>query len=207
MAKRREAELRQQIAMMKATEKGGPDLREIPIPPNFREIVIESYDGTQDPHTHLQAFQTQMYISSGNDRLSYKLFSGTLRCVAMHWMATLPAKSIQTFSDLASSFVSQFAANKVKRLEVSNLFDIKQAREENLKSYLACFNNATIRGLRAGPFSDALALRKPASMKEIHACVEKHVQVEEDQLERRKAERALSHKDSKRPTPAKEDKR
>ncbi|RDY00393.1 hypothetical protein CR513_16431, partial [Mucuna pruriens] len=61
-----------------------------PIPQNFREVIIEPFDGSQNPHTHLQAFQTQMYISRGDDRLSYKLFPGTLRGVAMHWLATLP---------------------------------------------------------------------------------------------------------------------
>ncbi|RDX93751.1 hypothetical protein CR513_23945, partial [Mucuna pruriens] len=138
-----------------------------------------------------------MYISFGKDRLSCKLFSGTLRGVAMQWMATLPAKSIQAFSDLASSFVSQFAANKVKKLEVTDLFNIKQARGESLKSYLFYFNNATVRGLRVGPFSDAMALRRSSSMEEIRARVEKHVEVEEDQIERLEAECA-NHKDVKR---------
>ncbi|RDX82668.1 hypothetical protein CR513_36521, partial [Mucuna pruriens] len=81
-----------------------------------------------------------MYISGGNDRLSCKLFPRTLR----GWITTLPAWSIRMFNDLVGSFVSQFAANKVKRLEVADLFDIKQSREESLKSYLAHFNNATI---------------------------------------------------------------
>ncbi|RDX80197.1 hypothetical protein CR513_39279, partial [Mucuna pruriens] len=74
-----------------------------------------------------------MYISGGNDRLSYRLFPGTLRGVAMHWMATLPARSIRTFNDLAGLFLSQFAANKTKRMEVADLFDIKQSRGESLK--------------------------------------------------------------------------
>ncbi|RDX88461.1 hypothetical protein CR513_29947, partial [Mucuna pruriens] len=26
------------------------------IPPNFREIVVEPFDETQDPHAHLQAY-------------------------------------------------------------------------------------------------------------------------------------------------------
>ncbi|RDY01126.1 hypothetical protein CR513_15601, partial [Mucuna pruriens] len=73
-------------------------------------------------------------------------------------MTTLPAKSIRSFNNLADSFVSQFATNKVKQLEVTDLFDIKQAKDESLKSYLARFNNATIRaiqkGLRAGQFSN-----------------------------------------------------
>ncbi|RDX88249.1 hypothetical protein CR513_30187, partial [Mucuna pruriens] len=162
-AKKRKEELRQQIAALRAARErdqeeyeenatqpfwGQPFCREIDettIPPNFREVVVEPFDGSQDPHAYLQAFQTQMYISGGNDRLSCKLFPGTLRGVAMQWMATLPPKSIQTFKDLASSFLSQFAGNKVKRLEVADLFDIRQAEGESLKNYLARFNNATVR--------------------------------------------------------------
>ncbi|RDX95225.1 hypothetical protein CR513_22292, partial [Mucuna pruriens] len=147
MAEQREEELCQQIAMMKAKGKWEAvaiEIDETPIPPNFREIVVEPYDETQDHYAHLQAFQTQMYISGGNDRLSYKLFPRTLRGVAMQWMATLPARSIQTFNDLANSFVSQFATKKVKKLKVEDLFDIEQARGESLKSYLARFNNAAV---------------------------------------------------------------
>ncbi|RDX96320.1 hypothetical protein CR513_21037, partial [Mucuna pruriens] len=130
-----------------------------------------------------------MYVSGGNDKLSCKLFPGTLRGVAMHWMATLPARSIQMFDDLAGSFVSQFAANKVKKIEVADLFDVKQSQDETLKSYLACFNNAIVRGLRAGPFSDALTLRLFASMEEIRVRAEKHIEVEGDQAERLEVER------------------
>ncbi|RDY05218.1 hypothetical protein CR513_10969, partial [Mucuna pruriens] len=130
----------------------------------------------------------------------------------MQWMATLPPRSIQTFKDLANSFLSQFAANKVKRLEVVDLFDIKKGEGESLKKYLARFNNATVRvddpdqkffvkafqkGLRAGPFSDALALRKPTNMEEIRARAEKHVDMEEDQYERRKSERKAEQKATK----------
>ncbi|RDY07417.1 hypothetical protein CR513_08479, partial [Mucuna pruriens] len=235
MAERREEELHQQIAVLKTTERqnptpreensvqpfwGKPFYREIDetcIPLNFREIVVEPFDGTQNPYTHLQAFQAQMYISNGDDRLSCKLFPGTLRGIA-----TLSARSIQTFSNLAGSFVSQFVANKIKKLQVTDLFDIKQAKGESLKSYLARFNNATVlvddpnqkffmkafqKGLRTGPFSDALALKGPTSMEEIRARAEKHVEVEEDQLERREAERDFNHKDVRRPIQAKEDKR
>ncbi|RDY09774.1 hypothetical protein CR513_05814, partial [Mucuna pruriens] len=140
-----------------------------------------------------------MYISGGNDRLSCRLFPGTLRGVAMQWMATLLPRSIQTFNDLASSFMSQFTANKVKKLE------------ESLKSYLACFNNAIVwvdgpdqiffvkafqKGLRAGPFSDALALRRPVSMEEICVRAEKHVEVEEDRAKRMEVERTRGRRDT-----------
>ncbi|RDX65360.1 hypothetical protein CR513_55986, partial [Mucuna pruriens] len=230
MVELKEDGLRRQLARFKATEReattremtpispcwGQPfssEIDETPIPPSFREIVVEPFDGTQDPRAHLQAFQTQMYISGGSDQLSCKLFLGTLRGVAMQWMATLPARSIRTFGELAGSFVSQFAANKVKKLEVADLFDVKQGRGESLKSYLSRFNNATVqvddpdqkffvkafqKGLRVGPFSDALALRKPSNMEEIRAHVEKHIEVEEDQLEQTETERNLT--DCEKPT-------
>ncbi|RDY06842.1 hypothetical protein CR513_09113, partial [Mucuna pruriens] len=177
-----------------------------------RSRAREPFDKTQDPHAHLQAFETQMYISGGNDQLSCKLFPGTLRGVAMHWITTLPARSIRSFNDLAGSFVSQFAANKVKRLEVVDLFDIKQAKGESLKSYLARFNNITVcvddpdqkffvkafqKGLRADQFSDALALRRSSSMEEIRARARKHVEAEEDQVEQLEVECLPNHKESK----------
>ncbi|RDX87786.1 hypothetical protein CR513_30700, partial [Mucuna pruriens] len=59
------------------------EIDETRVPPNFREIMVEPFDGSIDPHAHLQAFQTQMYISGGDDKLSCKLFPGTLRGVAM----------------------------------------------------------------------------------------------------------------------------
>ncbi|RDX81467.1 hypothetical protein CR513_37852, partial [Mucuna pruriens] len=144
-----------------------------------------------------------MYISGGDDRLNYKLFPRTLRGVALQWMMTLPPRSIRTFNDLAGLFLSQFAANKSKRLEVTDLFDIKQANGESLKSYMARFNDATIgvndpdqkffvkafqKGLRVGPFSDALALQRPVSMEEIHIRAEKHVEMEDSRFDKKEAE-------------------
>ncbi|RDX92242.1 hypothetical protein CR513_25660, partial [Mucuna pruriens] len=59
-------------------------------------------------------------------------------------MTTLSTRSIRSFNNLATSFVSQFTPNKVKRLEVVDLFDIRQAKGESLKNYLARFNNAIV---------------------------------------------------------------
>ncbi|RDY06984.1 hypothetical protein CR513_08954, partial [Mucuna pruriens] len=222
MTEEREEELQRQLVAVKATmEKSigsqsavspsafwaqpfSEEIDQTPIPQSFRE----------DPHTHLQAFQTQMYTSGGDDRLSCKLFPRTIRGVAMHWLATLPPQSIRTFSNLATSFASQFAANKTKCLEVADLFDIKQSKGETLKNYLARFNNAMVRvndpdkkffvkafqkELRAGQFSNSLALRKSLTMEEIRAQAEKHIEVEEDQADRLEMEKQLRTNDT-RPT-------
>ncbi|RDY06923.1 hypothetical protein CR513_09027, partial [Mucuna pruriens] len=72
----------------------------------------------------------------GDDRLNYKLFLGTLRGVAMHWLATLLPQSIKTFGDLETSFASQFAANKMKRLEVADLLRAWKRSEPEQRSTL-----------------------------------------------------------------------
>ncbi|RDY04852.1 hypothetical protein CR513_11380, partial [Mucuna pruriens] len=84
----------------------------------------------------------------------------------MQWVMNLPPRSIYAFNDLANVFLSQFAANKLKRLEVADLCDIRQNGGECLKGYMARFNDAT-KGLRVGPFSDTLALKRPTSMEKI----------------------------------------
>ncbi|RDY02344.1 hypothetical protein CR513_14207, partial [Mucuna pruriens] len=214
MAEQREEELRQQIASLKIRNEQEREIRgEGLAQPLWREILVDPFDGTQDPHAHLQAFQTQMYISGGDDKLSCKLFPGTLRGVALQWMMNLPPRSIRVFNDLASLFLSQFAANKSKRLEVADLFDIRQTGGESLKSYMARFNDTTVRvndpdqkffvkafqkGLRIGPFSDALALQKPMSMEEIRVRAEKHIEMEESRFDKRESEH-LNKKGRSRP--------
>ncbi|RDY10074.1 hypothetical protein CR513_05464, partial [Mucuna pruriens] len=87
---------------------------------------MDPFDGTQGPQAHLQAFQTQMYISGGSDSLSCKLFPSTLRGVVIHWLATILACTIRSFNDLAVLFALQ-------------------TKGESLNSYLAKFNNVTAR--------------------------------------------------------------
>ncbi|RDX71894.1 hypothetical protein CR513_48693, partial [Mucuna pruriens] len=126
----REDELYRQIATMKAaTEKLGGATMET--------VIVQAFRGQQ--------FSEEIDETPILANFREVLFPDTLRRVAMHWMTTLSARSIRSFNDLAASFVSQFAANKVKQFKVVDLFDIRQAKGESPKSYLAWFNNATIR--------------------------------------------------------------
>ncbi|RDX64133.1 hypothetical protein CR513_57344, partial [Mucuna pruriens] len=106
------------------------------------------------------------------------------RGVTMRWFSGLPPCSIRSFSDLATTFESQFVVNMEKRSKVVDLF-------KTLKQYLARFNGATVqvddldqkffvkafqKELRASPFSDSLALSRLASMTEIRARAKKQVE-------------------------------
>ncbi|RDX67529.1 hypothetical protein CR513_53584, partial [Mucuna pruriens] len=84
-----------------------------PIPPQFRELVVDPFDGSQDPRkqsTKLQAILGHVEAGGGG---GMRWFSGLLPC------------SIKSFVDLRVAFESQFATNKAKCLEVADLFDIK----------------------------------------------------------------------------------
>ncbi|RDX77914.1 hypothetical protein CR513_41880, partial [Mucuna pruriens] len=127
---------------------------------------------------------SKLKCTSRDNAINYKLFSGTLRRVAMQWFSCLPPRTIHTFNNLASTFVSQFVADHAKRLEVTDLFDIRQAKGESLKKYLTHFNSATVQvnNLDQKKFREGLPKGRPTSMGEIRGRVEKHFEAEEDQV-------------------------
>ncbi|RDX80115.1 hypothetical protein CR513_39367, partial [Mucuna pruriens] len=52
----------------------GQPFNNVVVPPQFKELMVDSFDGSQDPQVHLQAFQTQVYISGEDDLINYKLY-------------------------------------------------------------------------------------------------------------------------------------
>ncbi|RDX82113.1 hypothetical protein CR513_37136, partial [Mucuna pruriens] len=135
-------------------------------PPHFRALVMDSFGGSQDPHIHLQAFQTQVFISEG----------------------MMP---------------SVFTTNRAKKIEVADLFEIKQVKGESLKNYLTRFNSVMIQVnnpnqiffvkafLRVGQFNDSLALRLLASMGEIKAWTKKHMEADKEPIDQLQAKREV----------------
>ncbi|RDX90527.1 hypothetical protein CR513_27598, partial [Mucuna pruriens] len=72
-----------------------------------------------------------------------------------------------------------------------------QVNDPDQKFFIKAFQ----KGLKVGPFSDALALQKPVSMEEIRVRVKKHVEMEESRFDKREAEHVNMEGRSK---PAKE---
>lgn len=122
----------------------------------------------------MDAFQTQMMNSGGNDAVSCKMLAGTITDVALKWFKGLTSLSVTSFEDLASHFVQQFSANKKKLVQSEDLFDLRQGAAESLKKYLDHFNKVTVlvddpdkrffvkafmKGLRNGVFSESLSIR------------------------------------------------
>lgn len=99
-----------------------------------------AYNGSDDPHDHVAAFQTQMFISSGDEAVNCKMFARTMKDVVLCWYG-LPPSSIANCDDLTSGFTTQFSASRGKQTVLS---DLHQGQSEPLKSFLSCFNNIIV---------------------------------------------------------------
>ncbi|XP_020202631.1 uncharacterized protein LOC109788346, partial [Cajanus cajan] len=132
----------------------------------------------------------------------YKLFMGTLKKAALDWFSGLPDRSITDFDVFSRLFMAQFAANKKKPPITSDLFDLKQQREESLKDFMQRFNEVALRiasldermaviafekGLRSGAFDIALKRANCQTMSEVRAFALSHIKTEEGQISKRAA--------------------
>ena len=81
---------------------------ECPLPPKFRLLQLEIYDGTKDPLDHTGAFKTILSLHQTPDEVICKTFLATLRGVARVWFSKLPALFIANFDQLSDSFVCHF---------------------------------------------------------------------------------------------------
>ncbi|XP_020208727.1 uncharacterized protein LOC109793681 [Cajanus cajan] len=132
-----------------------------------------------------------------------KLFIGMLKKAALNWFSDLPDRSIINFDVFSWLFMAQFVANKRKPLITSDLFDLKQQREESLKDFLQRFNKVALRiasldekmaviafqkGLRSGDFDIALESENCQTMSEVRAFALSHIKTEEGQINKRAAE-------------------
>jgi len=90
--------------------------------------------------------------------------------------------------------IHQFSASHHRKVSTTSLFNVCQEHNESLRSYLACYNDATVKivhpnqelfvgafqsGLRAGPFIESLAQKPADFMDEIMSSVECYIKGEE----------------------------
>ncbi|XP_020235255.1 uncharacterized protein LOC109815074 [Cajanus cajan] len=144
-----------------------------------------------------------MLICGGSMEIRCKLFMGTLKKAALDWFSGLPDRSITDFDVFSRLFMAQFAANKKKPPITSDLFDLKQQREEPLKDFLQRFNEVALRiasldermaiiafqkGLRSGAFEIALEKVNCQTMSEVRAFALSHIKTKEGQINKRAAE-------------------
>ncbi|GKV15370.1 hypothetical protein SLEP1_g26164 [Rubroshorea leprosula] len=115
-----------------------------PYPTGFRIPQLETYDGTKDPDDHLHAFYSCMQAQNASDALMCKIFPSTLRGNARTWYYSLPPRSINSYTELASAFATKFSSRRLIRKTTSELMRVKQRDGESLKNFMSRFNDAVL---------------------------------------------------------------
>lgn len=83
-------------------------------------------------------------ISGQNNVVKCKMLKGTLSDTALEWFTNLPFEPIRNFEDFSLKLATKFSANTKKKVEMGDLFEIKQKLGESLKECLSRFTAAMV---------------------------------------------------------------
>ncbi|GKV01686.1 hypothetical protein SLEP1_g14226 [Rubroshorea leprosula] len=130
-----------------------------PYPAGFRIPQLETYDGAKDPDDHLHAFYSCMQAQNASNVLMCKIFPSTLQGNARTWYYSLPPKSINSYTEMASAFATKFSSRRLIRKTTSELMRVKQRDGESLKKFMSRFNDAVLE------IKNKMDLRRPGPMR------------------------------------------
>ncbi|XP_070019365.1 uncharacterized protein [Nicotiana sylvestris] len=120
-----------------------PSATPLPIPKKFKMPDIPKYDGTTDPRDHVTAFTTGL---KGNDltkkeieSVLVKIFGETLTKGELKWYSLLPKNSIDSFAELADSFIKAHSGAQKVEKRIEDIFKIKQGDTKLLREFVDRF--------------------------------------------------------------------
>ncbi|XP_014497027.1 uncharacterized protein LOC106758609 [Vigna radiata var. radiata] len=159
------------------------------IPPQFK-----MYDGTGDPEAHVKSFTNAMAFRTGSDAIWCRAFSLSLEGEALEWFNSIPNGSVENFKGLSGMFSDQFAAYRPQDTTLVDLMNLKQGKEEALRTFMDRFTKTVrrVRGLsvemalqyvmpalRPGPFKESVCRTPPKTLEELRQRAADEARVEE----------------------------
>ena len=83
-----------------------PSITNFPLPPRFKVLPLENFDGTKDLFDYLEAFKTIMQLQAVPEEIMCRPMG--LRGSARVWFNKLDSKSISSFIQLSQAFIDHF---------------------------------------------------------------------------------------------------
>ena len=164
-----------------------------------RGFAISSFatcDGSSDSYDHMLHFNQAMILNAGNDRLLCKVFLASLKGPALAWFLKLPRRSIKSFSELWSAFVSQYLCSVRHKGNISSLQTIFKREDKSIRDFTRRFGRAVqqidsnsmdaiLQNFRRSfgpttPFSHSLSLDPPVKMEELYRRTDKYSTLEDN---------------------------
>ncbi|XP_014499024.1 uncharacterized protein LOC106760107 [Vigna radiata var. radiata] len=172
---------------------------------------IENFDGTTDPEHHLRNFIDSMAFYSNSDPVKCRAFSLSLKDEALEWYYTLPPNSVDNFHTVTTLFKRQFSANRRERVSATELVNLKQGRDEPLRTFMRRYSETArrVKGvshefiisnlpncLKPGFVSENLYAKLPKTMEEPQENMTKFIKMEDQRQYWKKIEAPVT--DAKR---------
>ncbi|XP_058219832.1 uncharacterized protein LOC131330306 [Rhododendron vialii] len=166
----------------------------LPLPRKFKMLQLETFNGSTDPLDHLETYKSLMHLQAVPDEVMCRAFPVLLKRSARAWFNKLPPRSIRSFKELSTSFVSYFIAGQRYGKPATHLLTVKQVRWESLRDYTIRFNKevvqideagdnvsitAYIAGLYSGQFLYLVSQEPPKTLAELMLRAQKHMNAEE----------------------------
>ncbi|KAL0368522.1 UNVERIFIED_CONTAM: hypothetical protein Scaly_1071100 [Sesamum calycinum] len=164
------------------------------LPAGVKVSNLSKYDGTGDPHEHLDKFYAKIDWYDLSDAAYRKVFRTTLSKRALAWFNQLPAGTISSLEQLTQRFLHHFSMNKRVPKTAAFLFIIRQRENESLRDYMQRFVEAVhevphvnhellasiIRqNLLPRRFKESIAGKPPSTMENLLMQSQKYIQIEE----------------------------
>ncbi|XP_020206568.1 uncharacterized protein LOC109791660 [Cajanus cajan] len=184
-------------------------IMEVPLPPAWKSLNIERYDGTTDPDEHIDAYVTQVNLYTNEDAIMCRVFPTSLKGAALSWYTQLPPRFVNNFDNLVRIFSAQYATSRPHHITSAALSNLRQRDDESLRCFMERFANISIKirhlnpevalhsmlmALKPGPFVDSLCRHQPANMDELRARAAGYIQMEEHAEFRNTIRESLSNK-------------
>ena len=90
------------------------------------------YDGSSDPYDHMLQFNQAMILNAGDGHLLGKVFLAILKGPTLAWFHKLLRGSINSFSELWATCVSQYMCSVWQKGNISSLQTIFKREDESI---------------------------------------------------------------------------
>ena len=111
-------------------------------PHSFTIPPFAMYDDSSDPYDHMMHLNMAMILRARNDRLLCKVFPANLKGPALAWFHKLPRGSINSFSELWATFISQYLCSVRQKGNINLLQTILKREDESIQDFTNRFRQA-----------------------------------------------------------------
>src|SRR4051812_29835456 len=112
------------------------------MPRNFKlPSDTPKFDGTQDPKAWLSDHLSSVKLHGGNKNTALQCLQLQLTGAARIWLSSLSSGSIQSWEDVAYSFIRNFKGTNKRPASIEELRACTQRTSESIRSYILCWSN------------------------------------------------------------------